>query len=125
MIEITAEQAIGALRKVVEGNEGKIAECVYVDPDGEPACIVANALVKCGASMELLSDLDKYQSNAFYGIAGASNVPHILRKHGVSLDKAAYDIFSIAQRVQDGNASSAYAHRDWGYALAAAEDIYA
>lgn len=128
MIEITAEQAIESLRKVVKGNEEKVVGCVYVDPEGKPACIVANALVDCGAPIQALYDLDRSHGNAFYGSGDGDftdvQVSDILERHDVYMSEIAYRVFSTAQQIQDGDVWGDDDRR-WGRALAEAELVYA
>lgn len=128
MIEITAEQAIESLRTVVKGNEDKVVGCVYVDLEGKPACIVANALVECGSPMQALYELDRVSGNAFYGSGDGDftdvQVSDVLERHGVFMSEVAYRIFSIAQQIQDGDVW-ANSDRRWGYALEQAEVVYA
>lgn len=114
MIEITNETAIESLRKIVsDGNENKKADCVYV-VDGKPECIVAQALIDLGASVDLLLVLG---TKAFYG-ESASEIQADCRAYGVEFIDESYQIFSAAQEEQDG-------YQTWGEALEVAEVVYA
>lgn len=129
MIEITAEQAIEALRKVVAGNEEFVYElksdadradqgvnkndgsCFY-EWDGKPSCIVGHVLAELGASIGVLRHLDTRQT------AGIKASRQALSEQNIFTTSAAIDILHVAQYVQDRGSS-------WGEALADAEQVFA
>jgi hypothetical protein len=119
---VTAKKAIAALREEVRGNEeyryippggteGFPRRCVYAY-NGEPSCLIGKVLVRLGASVDQLQQLD--------GLLFAS-ADTLYDEHasdiGIAVDENAAQIFSAAQSRQD-------AGYRWDEALARAESRY-
>lgn len=116
MRQITADDALEALRTAVKGREdyvypwweaGGSRACKYVR-DGAPSCLVGHALHALGIPLDTLTVLDSYQNGS--GVA-AGTLPQHLPSGTLTVEAAG--VFGAAQTAQDTGES-------WGEALASA-----
>lgn len=142
MENITREQVIEALEKVVEQygedyNYGQAEQdagitapksgpmCRYADGDGEPLCIIGKALARMGVSGSVLVDIEfggkevdgcpVHMACAAESAAAAPHFIKTLRDAGYVFDDDALAAMQRAQRVQDSGHA-------WGRALRVAVD---
>lgn len=121
--EVTAEDALAALERVVAGREDFIYEpvvddsnpddlgrCVYVH-NNSPSCGVGYALADLGFSIEVIAALDPVQS---YGGIGASEIGIL---DGVPFTEGAGVVLEKFQGEQDQG-------MPWGQALMKAKEEY-
>lgn len=106
------DQVLKALESVVKGKEGYIDPrskhigqvCKYV-LDGEPSCIVGQALSYLHVSTRAIAEMD-HLSDPMFREDGAKH----LAQYGVTFTEGALEILAAAQGEQDGG-------RTWGVAL--------
>lgn len=104
MTPITFDMALEALNAAVDEKgddyvyEGEGTFCAYV-ANGEPSCIVGNALHRLGVSIPTLAEMD------YCAIGGAvitsPKVLEVLEYRGFTLDYDAVMLLSAAQTLQD------------------------
>lgn len=121
MIEITADNAIEALRHVVQEQGGDYryerpngGPCLYVHND-QPSCGVGRALAKLNVPLSVLQAMDTGNGDGG-GLAARAMVP-FLENHDVNVAWSARDLFEDFQRLQDNGAT-------WAAALEQAEHRY-
>ncbi len=146
----TATDAIEELRRVVAGNEEIVALCKY-QSDGKPICGVGEVLFRWGVSMETLKVMDRVGSNnidALYNVEYPCPERADVRETLINLmDSGAVDVLRVFQQIQDNgienlsdfeilkasgldldvegiSEGSGDEDRQWGVALAIAEDAY-
>ncbi len=126
MITITKDKAIELLKQAVEekGRDHTVIYCAY-QIEGEPSCIVGNALARV---MPTESFLAAFADEAEFATAAAIYPENVntsvirslgayLSDFGVLIEPEAIEVFNDAQIVQDSRAYDSPTDSSWGAAL--------